>query len=156
MSEAGPSILVAGIGNMFLGDDGFGVEVVRRLRERPLPMGVKVTEFGDQVAPESVTGAVMRLNEFTVGLVMAQISSAAAISPPTNWYPVFDRPSSFFSSSKAFFSPCQSDTWAWQPEPVRLANGFGMKVARSPCFSAIDFTMYLKKAWRSAVTSMSS
>ena len=30
-------------------------------------------------------------------------------------------------------------------------NGFGMKVARSPCFSAIDFTMYLKKACRSAV-----
>ena len=27
-----------------------------------------------------------------------------------------------------------------------------MKVARRPCFSAIAFTMYLKKAWRSAVT----
>ena len=40
----------------------------------------------------------------------------------------------------------------WQPLPVRLANGFGMKVARSPCFSAIDFTMYLKKACLSAVT----
>ena len=34
-------------------------------------------------------------------------------------------------------------------------NGFGMKVARSPCFSAIDFTMNLKKASRSAVTSAS-
>ena len=28
-----------------------------------------------------------------------------------------------------------------------------MKVARSPCFSAIDFTIYLKNEWRSAVTS---
>ena len=46
---------------------------------------VKVTVFGDQVAPESVTGALMRLKEFTVGLVMAQISCAAAISPPTKW-----------------------------------------------------------------------
>ena len=27
-------ILVAGVGNVFLGDDGFGVEVVRRLREK--------------------------------------------------------------------------------------------------------------------------
>ena len=30
-------ILVAGIGNIFLGDDGFGCEVVRRLAERELP-----------------------------------------------------------------------------------------------------------------------
>jgi hydrogenase maturation protease len=40
------SILVAGIGNIFLGDDGFGVEVARRLGERRLPEGVKVVDFG--------------------------------------------------------------------------------------------------------------
>ncbi len=49
-AEAGltekPSILVAGIGNIFFGDDAFGVEVVRRLRERPLPAGVRVSDFG--------------------------------------------------------------------------------------------------------------
>src|SRR4028118_173411 len=39
-------VLVAGIGNIFLGDDGFGVEVVRRLAERPLPGGVEVKDFG--------------------------------------------------------------------------------------------------------------
>jgi hydrogenase maturation protease len=39
-------ILVAGIGNMFLGDDGFGVEVVRRLARRELPEGVEVVDFG--------------------------------------------------------------------------------------------------------------
>lgn len=39
-------ILVAGIGNIFLGDDGFGVEVVRRLAERALPDGVRVVDFG--------------------------------------------------------------------------------------------------------------
>jgi hydrogenase maturation protease len=38
--------LVAGIGNVFLGDDGFGVEVVRRLGGRPLPPGVRVADFG--------------------------------------------------------------------------------------------------------------
>ena len=32
-----PRILVAGVGNIFLGDDGFGVEVARRLAEEPLP-----------------------------------------------------------------------------------------------------------------------
>ena len=48
---------------------------------------------------------------------------------------------------------CHSDTCAWQPLPVRFANGFGMKVARRPCFSAIDLTMNLKNACLSAVFS---
>jgi hydrogenase maturation protease len=39
-------ILVAGVGNIFLGDDGFGVEVVRRLARRELPEGVEVVDFG--------------------------------------------------------------------------------------------------------------
>src|SRR5262245_39805418 len=39
-------ILIAGIGNIFLGDDAFGVEVVRRLVQRPLPDGVRVVDFG--------------------------------------------------------------------------------------------------------------
>ncbi|WP_432260210.1 hydrogenase maturation protease [Cupriavidus sp. TMH.W2] len=46
-------ILVAGIGNVFLGDDGFGVEVVQRLGARqaahalpPFPEGVVVADFG--------------------------------------------------------------------------------------------------------------
>ena len=39
-------ILVAGIGNIFLGDDGFGVEVANRLASRQLPPEVKVVDFG--------------------------------------------------------------------------------------------------------------
>jgi hydrogenase maturation protease len=39
-------VLVAGVGNIFLGDDGFGVEVVRRLTGRELPEGVEVADFG--------------------------------------------------------------------------------------------------------------
>ena len=41
-----PRILVAGIGNIFLGDDAFGVEVVRRLADRKIPDSVRVTDFG--------------------------------------------------------------------------------------------------------------
>jgi len=41
-----PRILVAGIGNIFLGDDGFGVEVAQRLAKRTLPEHVRVTDFG--------------------------------------------------------------------------------------------------------------
>ncbi|HYE90751.1 MAG TPA: hydrogenase maturation protease [Terriglobales bacterium] len=39
-------VLVAGIGNVFFGDDGFGVEVARRLAERPRPPHVDVVDFG--------------------------------------------------------------------------------------------------------------
>jgi hydrogenase maturation protease len=41
-----PRVLVAGIGNIFLGDDGFGVEVANRLVAQPLPSGVRVEDFG--------------------------------------------------------------------------------------------------------------
>ncbi|MFB7173050.1 hydrogenase maturation protease [Streptomyces sp. NPDC056254] len=41
-----PRVLVAGIGNVFLGDDGFGVETVRALSAHPLPDGVEVVDFG--------------------------------------------------------------------------------------------------------------
>ena len=38
--------LVAGIGNIFFGDDGFGVEVANRLVGRELPAGVRLGEYG--------------------------------------------------------------------------------------------------------------
>jgi len=44
--ESSPRILIACVGNIFLGDDGFGVEVARRLSERSLPNGVLVKDFG--------------------------------------------------------------------------------------------------------------
>jgi hydrogenase maturation protease len=39
-------VLVAGIGNIFLGDDGFGVEVARRLAQCDLSHEVQVVDFG--------------------------------------------------------------------------------------------------------------
>jgi hydrogenase maturation protease len=42
----GPRVLVAGIGNVFLGDDGFGVALAGRLARRELPAGVEVVDFG--------------------------------------------------------------------------------------------------------------
>ncbi len=44
--ERQPSVLVAGIGNVFMGDDGFGVAVAQRLAEATLPPGVRVVDFG--------------------------------------------------------------------------------------------------------------
>jgi hypothetical protein len=47
-ADAAPQlrVLVAGIGNLFLGDDGWGVALAARLSERRLPAGVEVADFG--------------------------------------------------------------------------------------------------------------
>ena len=42
----GPRVLIAGIGNVFLGDDGFGCSVAARLDDVPLPQNVEVQDFG--------------------------------------------------------------------------------------------------------------
>ncbi len=39
-------VLIAGIGNLFLTDDGFGSEVARRLAGKTLPPDVKVVDYG--------------------------------------------------------------------------------------------------------------
>lgn len=41
-----PTVLVAGVGNIFLGDDAFGVEVALSLGRRRLPESVLVKDFG--------------------------------------------------------------------------------------------------------------
>ena len=40
------NVLIACVGNIFLGDDGFGVEVARSLSMRQLPEGVSVKDYG--------------------------------------------------------------------------------------------------------------
>ncbi|MFD2399599.1 hypothetical protein ACFSVJ_26525 [Prauserella oleivorans] len=41
-----PRVLLAGVGNVALGDDGFGVEVVQRLEEAVLPSWVQIADYG--------------------------------------------------------------------------------------------------------------
>ncbi|WZO98778.1 hydrogenase maturation protease [Isosphaeraceae bacterium EP7] len=41
-----PRLLIACIGNIFLGDDAFGCEVARRLSVRSRPEGVRLVDFG--------------------------------------------------------------------------------------------------------------
>jgi hydrogenase maturation protease len=41
-----PRVLIAGIGNIFDGDDAFGVEVAQRLSNRSLPADARVVDFG--------------------------------------------------------------------------------------------------------------
>jgi hydrogenase maturation protease len=57
-------ILVAGIGNIFLGDDAFGSEVARRLMQEKLPVEVRVTDFG--IRSYDLTYAMMDGYDVTV------------------------------------------------------------------------------------------
>ena len=41
-----PTTLIAGIGNIFLGDDAFGCEVLKHLAQRVWPENVRVVDFG--------------------------------------------------------------------------------------------------------------
>jgi hydrogenase maturation protease len=40
------NVLVAGIGNVFLGDDGFGVEVIKHIAPDSVPAGTTIADFG--------------------------------------------------------------------------------------------------------------
>ena len=39
-------ILIAGVGNIFFGDDGYGCEVIRQLAGERFPQGVRVEDYG--------------------------------------------------------------------------------------------------------------
>jgi hydrogenase maturation protease len=86
-------ILVAGIGNIFKGDDAFGVEVVQRLARSPLPDGVKVVDFGIRgidltYAPLDGYDAAILVDTAqrgaapgTVSIIAPERHSAGAVSP---------------------------------------------------------------------------
>ncbi len=46
MIGAEPRVLVAGIGNVFFGDDGFGPAVIGRLEGTELPEGIDLADYG--------------------------------------------------------------------------------------------------------------
>lgn len=39
-------ILIAGVGNIFFGDDGYGCEVIRRMQSEPFPEDVRIEDYG--------------------------------------------------------------------------------------------------------------
>src|SRR6267378_249970 len=65
-----PRILVAGVGNIFLGDDGFGVDVARRLARAPMPENVTVADYGIR----GVHLAYQLLDEFELVVIVDAVS----------------------------------------------------------------------------------
>ena len=89
-------ILVAGVGNIFCGDDAYGVEVAARLlRERRLPLAIDVVDFGirgldlayalsDGYDCVIIADAAARGERpGTVSLLEPEISPSRADAPPT-------------------------------------------------------------------------
>lgn len=78
-------ILVAGLGNIFLGDDGFGVEVVRRLAAENLPDYVKVADIGIR----GVHLAYEMLEEYKMTILVDTVSKG---DPPGTVYVIQHEP----------------------------------------------------------------
>jgi hydrogenase maturation protease len=72
-------ILVAGIGNIFHGDDAFGVEVAARLAKRTLPEEVRVVDFG--IRGFDLTYALLDGYDATI-----MVDAAAGGGPPGSIY----------------------------------------------------------------------
>lgn len=117
--SAATRVLVAGIGNIFLGDDGFGVEVVRRLAGRDWPDGVAVADFG-------IRGFDLAY-ALTSGLdAVLLIDATSGGEAPGSLYVIEPDVAAFERAE-----PRQLDAHAMEPEAVlRFAAGHGRLPAR--------------------------
>ena len=77
-----PRILVAGIGNIFFGDDGFGCEVAQQLARMPLPDDVRVIDFGIR----SYDLAYTVIDGFDIVIL---VDAMARREAPGTWAPAF-------------------------------------------------------------------
>ena len=112
-------ILVAGIGNIFLGDDGFGVEVVNRLATRTLPECVRVVDFGIR----SYDLAYALMAEWALVILVDALPGGE--KPGTIYTVELDRPEQ--DAQQAF----ELDAHTMNPESVlRMVNTLGGKVGR--------------------------
>jgi hydrogenase maturation protease len=116
-------ILVAGVGNIFLGDDGFGVEVARRLGADTFPEGVDVADFG-------IRGVHLAYQLLEGYDILILIDAAARGEPPGTIFvlePDFDQPETLERTESGFLL----DAHAMDPEMVLgILKDLGGKVGR--------------------------
>jgi hydrogenase maturation protease len=114
-------VLIAGVGNIFLGDDAFGVEVARRMALRPLTGGVRVIDFG--IRGLDLTFALLEDYEAVI-----LVDAVARGAPPGTLYVLEPRleGSGALEGQLGLVEPHALD-----PEKVlRLARSLGGKVER--------------------------
>ena len=74
MSDLNAPVLILGIGNILMGDEGVGVHVIRELEKRPLPPAVALLDGG--------TGGFHLLGDMQKARVMVLIDASDDQSPP--------------------------------------------------------------------------
>jgi hydrogenase maturation protease len=132
-------VLIAGVGNIFLGDDGFGPEVAARLARGPLPAGVRAEDFGIRglhLAYELLGGydalilvdAAARGEEpGTVSLIEPDLGAIPAAAPDDG--PPVDAhgmsPDAVFALLKRLGGTV-SRSWVIGCEPASLEEGIGL------------------------------
>src|SRR5258708_3827688 len=112
---------------------------------------VRRMQQGRRQGPDPAAGDLpgrQQLQGVTVGLRPGEGAVDAVPGPGP-------RASSGWANSSAPDSASQRLECRCSPDPVRLKNGFGMKVAAMPAWCAIVCTMYRKKISRSALVSAS-
>jgi hydrogenase maturation protease len=90
-------ILVACVGNIFLGDDGFGVEVARRLARRELPEAARVVDFG--------TRGLHLAHELMDGYALLVLVDAAPHGMPAGTVSVIEVPPAAADGEEAALAP---------------------------------------------------
>lgn len=118
-----PRVLIAGIGNVFLGDDAFGVEVARRLATRALPDGVRVRDFGIR----GLDLAYALLDGCDAAILVDAAPRGAA--PPGTVYVIEVDPGAPAPAAKG--PEVMLDTHAMNPEKVlRLVEAMNGRIGR--------------------------
>jgi hydrogenase maturation protease len=116
-------ILVAGVGNIFLGDDGFGVEVARRLTGDRFPEGIDVADFG-------IRGVHLAYQLLEGYDTLILVDAAARGEPPGTIFvlePDFERPENSERTESGFVM----DAHGMDPEMVLgILKDLGGKVGR--------------------------
>jgi hydrogenase maturation protease len=116
-----PRILIACIGNIFLGDDGFGTEVARRLAGRPLPQYVVLKDFG--IRSLDLTYALLDPYDLVI-----LVDACSRGGEPGTVYLVAPDP---FDPNGTDRTPASLDTHAMNPTSVlRVARSMGGAAGR--------------------------
>jgi hydrogenase maturation protease len=126
-------ILIAGIGNIFLADDGFGVEVAGRLANRTFPAGVRVADFG--IRGFDLAYALMEGYETTI--LVDAYSSDGAGEPGTLFVVEPDLQDLNSPGQQGLVEP-----HAMNPMNVlRMANGMGGKLKQVLLLGCVPATL---------------
>ena len=147
MQSPAAGVLVAGIGNVFLGDDAFGVEVARRLARRPLPAGVTVQDFGirgfdlafalrDYDAAVLVDTIPLQDGPGTIHLIDASEVEAAPVAAEAHGM----HPARVLAFARAL-GPMPETILVLGCEPAVLPDPLGVEIVRGlspPVLAAVD------------------